>query len=163
MKRWLILICAALIMSQFFIGCSESQDVEFNLFYFQVIGFSKSDKATKQIPEDVIPQDAVLMMSNLDFQKFKEKYFTPREITMESPDKEKAVLYLQIPSPTSEVNTYSVESINVKDSTLTINLKKSSVAMLDPADGFNGTWKWVMLMEIDKTNLKDNMKIVIKK
>ena len=158
MKRWLILICAVAIISQFLIGCSASKDVEFKEFYSQVIGFTESDEKYK-----TIQQDTVLMLGNEDFQKFKEEYFTPREIPMETPDKEKAVLYLQIPSPTSSVNTYNVKSINVTNNTLTVNLNKSSVAQVDGTDGFNGTWKWVMLMEVDKTNLKDNMKIVIKK
>jgi hypothetical protein len=158
MKRWLILICTAVIMSQFLIGCSASKDVEFKEFYSQVIGFSENDEKYK-----TIQQDTVLMLGNEDFQKFKEEYFTPREIPMETPDKEKAVLYLQIPSPTSSVNTYNVKSINVTNNTLTVNLNKSSVAQVDGIDGFNGTWKWVMIMEVDKTNLKDNMKIVIKK
>jgi len=33
--------------------------------------------------------------------------------------------------------------------------------MVDGKNKFK--WKWVMFIEIDKTNLKDNMKIVIKK
>jgi len=158
MKRLLILICAIVIMSQFLIGCSASKDVKFKEFYSQVIGFSENDEKYK-----TIQQDTVLMLGNEDFLKFKNEYFTPREIPMESPDKEKAVLYLQIPSPTSSVNTYNVKSINVTNNTLTVNLNKSGVAQVDGIDGFNGTWKWVMLMEVDKTNLKDAMKIVIKK
>ena len=157
MKRWLILICTVVIMSQFLIGCSASKDVEFKEFYSQVIGFSENDEKFIK----TIQQDTVLMLGNVDFQKFKEKYLS--EIPMELPNKEKAVLYLQIPSPTSSVNTYSVKSINVSNNTLTVNLNKSGVAQVDGTDGFNGTWKWVMLIEVDKTNLKDNMKIVIKK
>ncbi|MZK49305.1 hypothetical protein C1H57_21360 [Clostridium sp. 2-1] len=100
------------------------------------------------------------MLTNEEFQRFKDRYFTPREIPMKSPDKEMAILYLQIPSQTSSVQGYSVESINVGNDTLTVNLKKSSVAQVDGIEGFDGTWKWVMLVEVDKTNLKDNMKII---
>ncbi|WP_246578258.1 hypothetical protein [Clostridium frigoris] len=103
------------------------------------------------------------MLSNEEFQKFEDEHFTPKKIPMKSPDKEKAVLYVQIPSPTSSVNTYSVKSINVSNNTLTVNLNKPSVTQVHGVGGFNGTWKWVMLMEVDKTNLKDNMKIVINK
>lgn len=80
---------------------------------------------------------------------------------MKSPNREKAVLYLQIPSPTCSVQGYSVESINLGDNILTVNLKQSSGAQVDGIEGFDGTWKWVMLIEVDKTNLKDNMKIVV--
>ena len=158
MKRWLIFICVAIIMSQLLIGCSADKNIKFKDFYSQVIGFNENDEKSKPIQ-----QDTILMLTNDDFQKFKDKYFTPRKIPMESPNKEKAVLYLQIPSPASSVNTYSVKSINLKKDTLTVNLKKPSVAMVDGKSGFNGTWKWVMFIEVDKTNLKDNMKIVIKK
>jgi hypothetical protein len=158
MKRWLIFICVAIIMSQFLIGCSANKNVKFKEFYSQVIGFSEND-----VKSEPIKQDTILMLNNEDFQKFKDKYFTPKEISMETPDKEKAVLYLQIPSATSSINTYSVKSIDVSNNTLTVNLKKSSIAQVDGKSGFSGTWKWVMLIEVDKTNLKDNMKIVIKK
>jgi hypothetical protein len=157
-KRWLIFICVAIIMSQFLIGCSANKNVEFKEFYSQVIGFSENDEKSKPIQ-----QDTIIMMVNDDFQKFKDKYFTSREIPVGSPDKEKAVLYLQITSPTSSVNTYSIQSINVKNNTLTVNLKKSDVAQVDGIGGFNGTWKWVMFIEVDKTNLKDNTNIVIRK
>lgn len=158
MKRLLALICIVIITSQFLIGCSANKNVQSKEFYTQVIGFSENDEKLKPIP-----QDTILMMTNDDFQKFKDKYFTPREIPMESSNKEKAVLYLQIPSPNSSVNGYSVESINVSNDTLTVNLRQSEVAQVDAISGFNGTWKWVMFIEVDKTNLKENMKIVLKK
>jgi hypothetical protein len=101
------------------------------------------------------------MMTNEDFQKFKNKYFTPRKIPMDSPDKEKAVVYLQIPSPTSTVSEYRVKSINARNNTLTVNLEKSAVAEVDGVSGFNGTWKWVMFIQIDKSDLKDGMKVVL--
>jgi hypothetical protein len=163
MKRFIILIYTVIIMSQFLIGClgsndvefkatnsdkknvnsysSNSKDVEFKEFYSQVIGFSENDEQLK-----TIQQDAVLMMDNEDFQKFKDEYFTPRKIPMESPDKEKAVLYLQIPSPTSSVNGYNVKSINVSNDTLTVNLNKSGGAEVNGIEGFDGTWKWVMFI-----------------
>lgn len=144
--------------SQFLAGCSSKKSVQFEEFYAQVIGFSENDEKSKPIP-----QDTILMMTNEEFNEFKDKYFTPREIPMEPPDKEKAVIYLQIPSPTSNVNQYRVESINISNTTLTINLKKTAVAQVDGISGFNGTWKWVMFIEADKTSLKNNMEIVVKK
>lgn len=98
-----------------------------------------------------------------EFQKFKDKYISSRAIPIESPNKEKAVLYLHVSSKDSSVNMYSVKSIKLNNSTLTANLKRYSVADVDGKSGFNGTWKWVMLIEIDKTNLKENMEIVVKR
>ena len=104
------------------------------------------------------------MKKNEDFLSFKDKYFTKRRIPMESPDKDKAVLFLQIPSQTSSVNTYSIKNIKVSNNTLTVYLNKSpGIAEVSPAGSYNYLWEWVMLVEIDKSNLKDNMKIVIKK
>lgn len=51
----------------------------------------------------------------------------------------------------------------MKDNALTVKLKKLGVAQADGISVFNGTWKWVMFIEIDKTNLKDNMKVFIKR
>lgn len=116
MKRLLLLICTVIIISQFLIGCSANKNVEFKEFYSQVIGFSENDEESKPIQ-----QDTILMMNNDDFQKFKDEYFMPRRIPMESPDKEKAVLYLQIPSPTCSVKGYSVKRINVSNNTLIVN------------------------------------------
>lgn len=158
MKKLLILVCTFIIMSQFLIGCSAKKNVEFKEFFSQVIGFSENDKKSEPIHQDVI-----LILNNDDFQKFKDEYFTQREIPMESPDKEKAVLFLQIPSQTSSVDSYSVESINVRGNTLTVNLKKSGCYEVDGISGFNGLWKLVILIEVDKTNLKDNMEIVVNK
>jgi hypothetical protein len=157
MKKFLALICLIAISFQLFVGCSEKKSLQFTEFYSQVIGFDENDEKSKPIP-----QDAILMITDEDFQKFKDKYFTPRKIPMGSPDKEKAVLYLQIPSPTSLVNQYSVESINISDKTLTVNLKKSSEAQVDGKNGDRGIWKWVMFIQVDKENLKDNMKIIVK-
>ena len=157
MKRVLLLIFTTIIMFQFLIACSTNKNVAFKEFYSNVIGFSKTDE------EQTIQQDTILMLTNEEFQRFKDKYFTPREIPMKSPDKEMAILYLQIPSQTSSVQGYSVESINVGNDTLTVNLKQSSVAQVDGIEGFDGTWKWVILVQVDKTNLKDNMKIVLNK
>lgn len=157
MKKVILIIFSSVIFLSL-LGCSANKSVQFKEFYSQVIGFSENDEKSKPVQ-----QDTILMINNEDFQKFKDKYFTPREIPMDSPDKEKAVLYFQISSPTSEVNTYSVKNIDIKNNTLTVNLKKSAVAIVDGKSGFNGTWKWVMFIEIDKTNLKDNMNIIIKK
>jgi hypothetical protein len=157
MKKIVLIIFSSIIFLTL-LGCSANKNVQFKEFYSQVIGFSEKDEKSKPVP-----QDTILMMTNEDFQKFKDKYFTPREIPMDSPDREKAVLYLQIPSPTSSVNEYRVKSINISNNTLTVNLEKSSVAEVDGKSGFNGTWKWVMFVEVDKTNLKDNMKVVIEK
>ncbi|AQR95626.1 MULTISPECIES: hypothetical protein [Clostridium] len=156
MKRVLLSIFTIIIMFQL-IGCSTNKEVEFKEFFSDIIGFSKIDE------ELIIQQDAIIMLTNEEFQKFKDEYFTSREIPMKSPDKEKAVLYLQIPSPTCSVQGYRVESINLGDNILTVNLKQSSGAQVDGIEGFDGTWEWVMLIEVDKTNLKDNMKIVVNK
>ena len=157
MKKLLILILT-IIMSQFLIGCSANKNVEFKEFFFFFVGFSENDKKSEPIHQDII-----LMLTNDDIQKFKDEYFTPRKIPMESPDKEKAVLFLQIPSQTSLVDSYSVESINISDNTLTVNLKKSGCYEVNGISGFNGSWKLVKLIEVDKTNLKDNMEIVVNK
>lgn len=155
-KITLIIFLLAIFLT--LLGCSVNQTVSFKEFYSEVIGFSEDDEKFKPIQ-----QDAVLMLTNEDFQKFKDTYFTPREIPMGSPNKEKAVLYLQIPSPASTVNQYKVKSINITSDTLTVNLKKTSFALVDGISGFTGSWKWVMFIEVDKTDLKDGMKIVIKK
>lgn len=158
MKKLLLLIFTILIMSQTFISCSSNKNLNFKEFYSQIIGFDENDEKSKSIEKDKI-----LIMTNEDFQQFKDEYFTSREIFLESPDKEKAVLYLQIPSVDSSVNTYTIQSMNVKNDTLTVNLQKSGVAQVDGINGFNGTWKWVMFIELGKTDLKDNMAIIVNK
>lgn len=158
MKKWWAFICVVICMSQILIGCTANKNVGFKEFYSQVIGFSKNDEESKPIQ-----QNSILMITNKNFKKFKDKYFTPRKIPMKSPNKEKAVIFIQISSATSTVNTYNIESINARGKTLTVKLKPRGVVETDGVNGFNGTWKWVMLAEIDKTNLKDGMKIVINK
>ena len=158
MKRWLKFICVVAIISLFLIGCSAQRKIEFKEIYSETIGFS--DSVDKYKP---ISQDAVLLLTNEDFQIFMDKYFTKRKIPIESMDKEKAVLYLQIPSTTNAVDTYYVENMYVKNSTLTVNLTKMSAGYVDAKEGFNGIFKWVLVLEVDKHNLKDDMKIVIEK
>lgn len=157
MKKTLLLFCI-IILFQFLIGCSSKKDVGFKEFYSEVVGFQDNDEKLK-----TVPQDTILMMTNEDFQKFTDEYFTPRELPIESPDKKKAVLYIQISSPTSSVNTYRVKSITIRNKTLIVSLEKSAVVKVDAKSGFNGTWKWVMFIEANKAKLKDDMKIVVKK
>jgi hypothetical protein len=148
------------VFSLFLIGCSAPKDVNFNEFYTQVIGFSENIENAKPIQQDLI-----LMRTNEEFIKFKDEYFSPREIPVESPHNEKAVLYIQIPSnDSSAVDIFHVKSISVKDNVLTVMLKKYIGTEVHPTKGFTSDmFKWVMFIEIDKTYLKDNMKIVIKK
>jgi hypothetical protein len=160
MKKWVIFIVISVIISGFLTGCSYNKGVEFKEIYSQVIGFNESDARFSPI----IKQDTILLMTNEDFKNFNEKYFTSRQISMASPNKEKAVLYLQImPYEPGSVYTYSVKNMNVKDNTLTVNLTKPSLVKVKGDIGLNGTWKWVMLIEVDKAQLKNNMKIVVKK
>ena len=154
MKKYLLFIISTLILSQFFVGCSRKEIVPFKPFYNQVLGFSNSGEEYKPIE-----QDTLLMLDNEDFQDFKKEYFEPREIPMEEPDEEKAVLYLQIPSESSSVNTYSVKDVSVKGNILTVNLINIGVAKVNPVEGFDGKWYYVILLGIDKTNLKENLKI----
>lgn len=150
-------------MFQSLVSCSnkagESVEVVGTNLYTQVIGFTDSDANSKPIP-----QDTLLMMTNTEFQKFKDKYFTPRELPIGEPEKEKAVLFIQIASKTSSIETFSVKSLNVKNNTLTVNLKENGIMQLSISKGFEtATFKWVMLIQVDKTKLKEDMKIVIKK
>jgi hypothetical protein len=149
-----------IVISLFLIGCSAHRDIDFNEFYTQVIGFSENIENAKPIQ-----RDSILMMTNEEFTKFKDEYFSPRKIPMESPHKDKAILYLQIPANTSSaVDIFHVKSISVKGNVLTVMLTKYLGTGVDPVKGFtNDMFKWVMFIEIDKTYLKDNMKIVIKK
>lgn len=158
MRRCYYFILVAI--SLFLIGCSAPKNVDFNEFYTQAIGFSENIENAKPIP-----QDSILMMTSEEFLKFKDEYFSPREIPMESPHKEKAILYIQIPpNVSSEVDIFHVKSISAKDNVLTVMLKKYSGTEVDPGEGFtNDMFKWVMFIEIDKTYLKDNMNIVIQK
>jgi hypothetical protein len=158
MKRLLILICIVVIASQFLIGCSSKKRVPFNELYSEVIGFVENNEKYKPVP-----QDTILLMTTEDVQKFYDKYFTLRKFPMEPLSKEKSVLYIQIPSPASSVDIYCVHSVDVKGNILTVSLEKTGPAQVDAAEDLSWIWKWVMFIEVDKTNLKDNMKIVIKK
>lgn len=154
MKKLISLICIIIITSQSLIGCSANTNVQFSSLFSQILDFSESDS---------VPHDAILMISNEDFQKFRSNYVRFSDISMKSLDKEKAVLYLQIPSSTTSVNEYSVKSIKISNDTLIVNLKKSRVISPKVPRGFKGTYKWVMFLEVDKSNLRNDMKIEIKK
>jgi hypothetical protein len=157
MKRWFVVI-VIIIISQLLLGCSEKKVIEFREFYSEVIGFSMEVEELKPIEPNII-----LMMTNDDFQHFKDKHFTPREIPMEEPNEERAVLYLQIPAPGTAVNTYSVESMDIKNKTLTVRLKREAQSFVNSPGGKKYMYKWVMLIEIDKSQLSDKIQVVIKK
>lgn len=158
MKRMLTVICIMVAILLMLSGCVEKKEVQFKEFYSEIIVFSNTDGKSKSVPED-----AVLMINDKDFQQFKEEYFTPREIPVGSPEHRKAVLFLQIESPTSSVNRYIVKSITVKNNTLIVKVKGTSVSQVDGVDGFNGPWEWVMFVEVDKKDLKQDMKIIVKR
>lgn len=155
MKKWVIFVVFSVIIFGFLTSFLYNKRVQYTEIYSQVIGFNESD---------TIKQDTILLMTNEDFNSFNEKYFKSRKIPMASRDKEKAVLYLQIMTyEPGSVYTYSVKNMNVKDNTLTVNLTKLSLVKVKGDIGLDGTWKWVMLIEVDKAQLKSNMKIVINK
>ncbi len=158
MRRYFYFIFV--VIALFLVGCSDPKDVGFNEVYTEVIGFSENIKRSKPIKQDLI-----LLMTNEEYIKFKDEYFSQRGFPKESPHKENAILYIQIPSNASTaVDRFHVKSISAKDNVLTVMLRKYSGTEVCPAEGFTSdVFKWVMFIEIDKTYLKDNMKIVIKK
>ncbi|WP_029169207.1 hypothetical protein [Clostridium cellulovorans] len=156
MKKF-TLITILLIFDLGLLGFTGDKKVEYKEFYSQVIGFDKEDEKYK-----TIEQDAILMMNNEEFQKFMDEYFVPREIPVGAHDEDKAVIYLQIPFKTSRVMYYSVDIITVKNHTITVNLKQDSVAEVDGSSKID-TWNWVMLIQVDKNDLKEDMNIVVKK
>lgn len=158
MKRLMTIVFMLVLASQFLTGCSESKHIKLKDLYHQVVGFSDNDETLQPVP-----QDAILLMTHEDYQSFMDMYFSARELPIESPDKDKAVLYLQFPSASTAVDTFCVKNIYLKNKTMTVNIKNIGTSMVDPIAGFDGTFKWVMFLEFDKSDLKDNMKIVINK
>lgn len=68
---------------------------------------------------------------------------------------------MQFPFKANSIISYKVQSINVKNNALTVSLESTGGGgQVDTVEGFKGIWKWIMFVEIDKANLKDNMKIV---
>ncbi|MDF2556530.1 MAG: hypothetical protein K0R71_358 [Bacillales bacterium] len=161
MKKLLILI-SIIITTQFLFGCSFNKSVQYKEFDYGIAGFSENNE--KLMP---VPQDGVLMTTTEEFQKFEDKYFTPitsRDIPIKTHNKEKAVLYLQFPSINDKVYEYEVTSLFVKNNTLTVNVKKIGISKCAiRREVVNGQLKWILFIEVDKTNLKKNMKIVINK
>lgn len=156
MKKGFIVICISVIMSQLFTSCTNKKEVEYKEFYSQIIGFSQDRDNYK-----AIENDSILMVDKTEYTKFIDKYFTMRKLSIEPPNTEKAVLFLQIPSDSDIVPCYTINSITVRNKTLIVNLEKSSEAIVDGETVMN--WKWIMLIELDKSYLKDDMKIVVNK
>lgn len=102
-------------------------------------------------------------MSRDDYETFVNTYFKPREIPIGATDPAKAVLYVQIPSPQTQVSQYRVDDITLSGDTLRIHLKQSGAAQVEAAPGFTGTWKWVLFLELDQANLKKDLKLEIQK
>lgn len=149
MKRVVSLISIFIIMSQFLVGCSSNSNVKFKEVYSEVIGFSKTDEKLKPVP-----QNAILMINNDEFQKFKDKYFTKRKLSIGSPAKDKEVLYLQFSATGSSIPMYKVKSIKRNKDTLIVNVKQTKIAEVSVSKGFGGNFKWVMIVELDKTKCK---------
>ena len=163
MKKMIFFMSITIVLASLLIGCSsknsiKGKPIKYKEIYSQVIGFSEKDDTSKPIK-----QDAQLLMTNEAFHNFKDKYFTPRQIPIEEPAKDKAVLYLQIPSDTSAVNMYKVESLLATNNTLTVKLKNIGAAMVKATMDFDGTFKCVIFLEMDKTLLKENMVVQVKK
>jgi len=157
-KRRVWLTVILIIIAILLVGCSKGKKVEFKEFYSQAIGFSEKDEMFKPIPEN-----GLLMINNEEYTKFNDKYFTPREIPMASPDKEKAVVFIQMPGDETTAPVFKISKITAVDGKLVVDLKKSGEANLSPSEEFTGIFKWVVLAEIDKTEITENMEIVIKK
>lgn len=81
MKRILILFLGFVIMLQIFSGCASNKDVEFEAFYSDIMSFNENDENNEE--SKPIQQDAILMLNNDEYEQFKDKHFTPREIPME--------------------------------------------------------------------------------
>lgn len=153
MKRLLTLIFIVTFVSQFLISCSLNNNIQFKELR-EIIGLSES----------ALPVDSILMMTNENYQKNKDKYFTPRKIITptESLAKGKAILYLQYPSSSTAAGEYRVKGVSVNGDNLIVNLKKAKIDTNSPYYHPPGTYKWATFIELDKANLKDNMIIQVK-
>lgn len=158
MKKCLILICTIIIFSHLLIGCSSAKDVEFKEIYADTISYKPIDENSKPVSEETI-----LMMANQDFEMLKDNYIMDKKIQTKSLDKDKAVLYIQMPGSKSSVKLYKVKDIKVNEDTLTVQLDNYGADLSISLEGDNSIHIWTMLVELDKTNLNDDMKIVVKK
>jgi len=161
MRKYGIIYFIILWTAFLLVGGSSSNinyAVAYKEIYSEIIGFDENNDLLKPIP-----QDTMLILKNENYQKFVNEYFVPREIPIPEPDKEKAVLYLQMPSEDSSVDTYTVKGISVKENNLVIDIEKEGMAQVDAVSEFKGMFKWVEFIEIDKQKLSDNMKIKVNK
>lgn len=156
MRRCCFLIILLVLTST--TGCVEEQRIEYVELYTQVVGFDDHDDRYKSIPEDII-----LMVEEKKFDEFNEEYFISRELPIDFPSDGQAELFIQVPAENDMVDSYGITTICKRGHDLTITLKKTGTSKVHAAEGFNGTFKWVIIAEVDKTYLSKNMNIIVKK
>lgn len=147
-----------LLVLTFTTGCVKERRIEYVELYTQVLGFDDNDDWYKSIPEDNI-----LMVDEKEFDEFNEEYFISRELPIDFPSDDQAELFIQVPADHDMVDSYGITTICKRGHELTVTLKKTGTTKVHAAEGFNGTFKWVIIAEVDKTYLSDNMRIVVKK
>jgi hypothetical protein len=145
-----------IIILTIFTGCLKEQKIEFIELFNHVIGYDDNDEMYKPIPVD-----SLLMMDKSEFDKFNEDYFSSREIDFKFPKDHKAELFIQIPSDSDAVNSYRVSSIIRSNKELIVNLSKTGETEFKRAEGFKGEFKWIIIVELDKKYLIDDMKVVV--
>jgi hypothetical protein len=143
-----------------FTGCSspfQSVNIEYNVLYEQVVGFSINNNLMKPITEDVR-----LLTKDDEYQSFVNEHFVSRELPVKPHTKGNAVLYVQMKSNATTVQGYGIERISYNNNVLEVSLYKNGNYGVDPAAGFDGVFKWIMLIEIDKTQINSKTRVEIK-
>ena len=135
-----------------------------NLDFYQLLAdtlaFSNTDPTVKPIPTN-----ALLMLTDVEYQRFLNQYFQPRKWPppplFHQPDT--AVIFIQIPGTMSHVQTYGVENIQIENGVVVVNLQQRAGAEILPAPEFRGVFNWVLLLEIDKSLLNDSTQVKVKR
>lgn len=137
------------------VGLLETENnVEFTELYNLPIGFD-------EIEFKSIPKDTILMLKEEEINQFNIENFLSRDLCLGIISDDKAELFMQFKGDKSTSEAYEITNITAKGNKLTINLQDWGIMCIKPAEEFNGIFKTVIIVELDREFLSEDMELVV--
>lgn len=148
-----LMVGVGLMMLFLLIGCSSPKGLKYEELYNGVLGDSAALTAS-------IGEGPRLFTEDQKINTFFEDYFATRDIHVVTTENA-AVLWIRVPVEENDVDIYSVGEIKKTDEKLTVQIRRTATAKVDPVEGFDGKFAWVSVIRFDSGDVGKDVMIEI--
>lgn len=128
--------------------------LDYHFSYAEILGYDKN------IPSfDPIDEETKLIYGLDEVTSFYETYIQSRELPMNEPDESSSLLFLQFKGDKFSAMSYSTSDIYISGNEITVELREIGLIKISPIEGFNGYFSYVIILEVDRSDVNEDMKV----